>query len=153
MRVVVFIIGSILIAACGSHASTSAPPTTAAQATSTTARGGEIRTAEAVGQYLQCGSSFIPIDRNNLANQLPISAGTCTIDGETLNIDVYKDAATLRTAEGRAKSAGCVVARANHVRDFGLVAGPNWVASTTSVTVAERLAAVETAVQLQTIHC
>jgi len=153
MRVVVVIIGSILIAACGSHASTSAPPATAAQATSTTARTGDIRRAAEVAQYLKCGSSFIAIDRNNLANKLPISAGTCMIDGETLNIDVYQDAATLRTAEGIAKSAGCIVARANHVRDFGSVAGPNWVASTTSVAVAKRLAAVETAAQLQTIHC
>jgi hypothetical protein len=153
MRVVVVIIGSILIAACGSHASTSAPPTSAAQATSTTARTGDIRTAAEVAQYLQCGSSFIAIDRDNLANKLPISAGTCTIYGETLNLDVYKDAATLRTAEGVAKSAGCVVARANHVRDFGLVVGPNWVASTTSLTVAKRLAAAETAAQLQTVHC
>jgi hypothetical protein len=114
---------------------------------------GEIRTAAEAAQYLQCGSSFIPIDRNTLANKLPISAGTCTIDGETLNLDVYQDPATLRTAEGIAKSAGCVVARANHVRDFGSIAGPNWVASTISVTVAERLAAVHTAAQLQTIHC
>ena len=153
MRVVVFIIGSILIAACGSHASTSAPPTTTARATSTTTQAGEIRTAAEVAQRLQCGSSFVPIDQNNLANKLPISAGTCTIDGETLNIDVYKDAATFRTAEGIAKSAGCVVARANHVRDFGVVAGPNWLASTTTVTVAARLAALDSAVQFQTIHC
>jgi hypothetical protein len=153
MRVVVFIIGSILIAACGSHASTSAPPTTAAEATSTTARAGEIRTAAEVAQHLQCGSSFIPIDRNNLANTLPISAGTCTIDGETVNLDVYDSAGTLRTAEGTAQNAGCVVARANRVRDFGWVAGRNWVASTTKVTVAERLATLDPAAKLQTVHC
>jgi hypothetical protein len=153
MRVVVVIIASILIAACGSHASSSESATTAADAASTTAKAGEVQTAAEVAQRLHCGSSFVPTDRNNLANKLSISAGTCTINGETVNLDVYHDAGTLRTAEDTAKNAGCVVARANRVRDFGSVLGPNWVASTTAVTVAQRLAALDPAVKLQTIHC
>ncbi len=121
--------------------------------TSTTATPSEVHTAADVAQRLQCASSFVPIDRNDLTNKTPISAGTCTIEGETVNLDVYSDAGALRSAKAMASTVGCVVARMHHVTDDGWLAGPNWVASTTDLTLAERLAPRDPAAKLQTIHC
>ena len=93
------------------------------------------------------------MNRNDLANTMPTSAGTCTVAGQVVNLDIYRDQAALQEAVAVATSAGCAVGRAKRVRDFSWVAGPNWVASTTSLTVALELVRRDRVAELHTVHC
>ena len=124
MRVVVSILAAILMAACGSSASMNGSPTTATVATPTTVKPEKVQNAADVAQRLHCSSSFVPRDRNTLANKLPISAGTCTVEGETVHIQVYSDAGAVRTAVGMAKGFGCVVATREPCSGFRVRRGP-----------------------------
>ena len=67
--------------------------------------------------------------------------GGCELEGESIDITLWKDSGQLKNWEGMGKSIGCKMGEAFGITEFDYLKGDAWSVSGTSKTLTEKLAA------------
>jgi hypothetical protein len=66
--------------------------------------------------------------------------GTCELDGETVDVTIWKDSGQRKNWEGMGKSIGCSMGESFGISEFDYLNGGTWTISNTSKTLTEKLA-------------
>ena len=66
--------------------------------------------------------------------------GTCELDGETVDLTIWKDSGQRKNWEGMGKSIGCSMGESFGISEFDYLNGGTWTISNTSKTLTEKLA-------------
>jgi hypothetical protein len=66
--------------------------------------------------------------------------GTCELDGETVDVTIWKDSGQRKNWEGMGKSIGCTMGESFGISEFDYLNGGTWTISNTSKTLTEKLA-------------
>jgi len=86
------------------------------------------------------GYTPTPKEDRELIQEDAKEAGECELDGESLDITIWKDAGQRRQWEGLGKTMGCSMGEAFGITEFDYLNGGTWTISGTSQTLAEKLA-------------
>lgn len=81
-----------------------------------------------------------PKDERELGQESAREVGACELDGETLDITIWKDSGQRKQWEGMGKTLGCAMGEQFGVTEFDYVNGGTWTISNTSKKLAETLA-------------
>lgn len=118
------------ISACGGS-STSAP---------TYKTSAELLAALKAAGMTCTGYTPTPKEDRELIQEDAKEAGECELDGESLDITIWKDAGQRKQWEGLGKTMGCSMGEAFGITEFDYLNGGTWTISGTSRTLAEKIA-------------
>lgn len=86
------------------------------------------------------GYTPTPKEDRELIQEDAKEAGECELDGESLDITIWKDAGQRKQWEGLGKTMGCSMGEAFGITEFDYLNGGTWTISGTSRTLAEKIA-------------
>jgi hypothetical protein len=86
------------------------------------------------------GYTPTPKEDRELIQEDAREAGECELDGESLDITIWKDAGQRRQWEGLGKTMGCSMGEAFGITEFDYLNGGTWTISGMSQTLTEELA-------------
>jgi hypothetical protein len=86
------------------------------------------------------GYEKTPKDEREWGQESAKEVGSCELDGETVDITIWKDAGQRKQWEGLGKTVGCSMGEAFGVTEFDYLNGGTWTIGGTSRTLAENLA-------------
>lgn len=150
----------LTVAACGGSSSRSVTAstsvTTAAAVTTISAANAGYMTAQQVAARLAgLGCTATPATRNEAGGGIqPVSSLDCTINGEPVMIDEYRNADQVASQIQLAKGPGCAIAKQFGVTSASYVVGVNWtVTPKTEITAKAIRDAIGGTAKVDTIHC
>jgi hypothetical protein len=89
---------------------------------------------------LNCtGYAVVPKEDRELGQESAVSVGTCELDGESVQLVVWKDNGQRDNFSGLAKSIGCEFAKAFGIQSLDWVDGDKWQITGTSQTLASQV--------------
>lgn len=90
---------------------------------------------------MECtGYTKTPKEDRELIQEDAKESGECELDGESLDITIWKDAGQRKQWEGLGKTMGCSMGEAFGITEFDYLNGGTWTISGTSRTLAEKIA-------------
>ena len=81
-----------------------------------------------------------PKEERELGQESAKEVGQCEIEGESVDVTIWKDSGQRKNWEGMGKSLGCSMGEAFGITEFDYLNGDTWTVSGTSKTLAEQLA-------------
>lgn len=82
----------------------------------------------------------VPHDEQDFAEMGGSSdVGRCHLEGESVDLVMFKDKGQLDNWAGMTKQMGCTMGKAFGITNYNYVSGPNWAVSGTSQTLAEKI--------------
>lgn len=130
-RFLALLISTISIAACGGSSSSE-----------TTFKTSNDVLAAMTAAGFSC-TQYTPTAKadRELGQESANEVGGCELEGESIDITLWKDSGQLKNWEGMGKSIGCKMGEAFGITEFDYLKGDAWSVSGTSKTLAEKLAA------------
>jgi hypothetical protein len=130
-RFLALLISTISIAACGGSSSSD-----------TTFKTSNDVLAAMTAAGFSC-TQYTPTAKadRELGQESANEVGGCELEGESIDITLWKDSGQLKNWEGMGKSIGCKMGEAFGITEFDYLKGDAWSVSGTSKTLTEKLAA------------
>ena len=130
-RFLALLISTISIAACGGSSSSE-----------TTFKTSNDVLAAMTAAGFSC-TQYTPTAKadRELGQESANEVGGCELEGESIDITLWKDSGQLKNWEGMGKSIGCKMGEAFGITEFDYLKGDAWSVSGTSKTLTEKLAA------------
>lgn len=138
----IFTLSLIALASCGGS-------TTSKQSFAT---GQELSSALSAVQLDCVGYKNTPKADREFGQESALDVASCEIDGESVDLTIWKDSGQKKKWEGLGKTLGCAFGEAFGITSFDYVDGGLWTISNTSETLAKEIASKMDAKAVQ-INC
>jgi hypothetical protein len=129
-RIKILILATVFLAACGGSSTTKA----------TYGSSKELLTALTSANLPCTGYKATDKADREWGQESAKEVGTCELDGETVDVTIWKDSGQRKNWEGMGKSIGCTMGESFGISEFDYLNGGTWTISNTSKTLTEKLA-------------
>ena len=102
--------------------------------------GSELSSALSKAQLACVGYKEIPKADREIGQDSALDVGACEIDGESVDLTIWKDSGQKKNWVGLGKTMGCAFGKAFGITSFDYVDGGLWTISNTSETLAKEIA-------------
>lgn len=149
-RGVCLLAGLLLLTGCSgggggtdksSAASAGSSPAVTEEAASAPKSGGEVRDLLAKGGLPCTNVETVTRDKRAMGSENAADFERCEVDGEKVNINVWKDSGQLENWEGFTKQVGCAMGKQFGVTNLDWVRGDLWSIDSISQTLADKIGA------------